>query len=261
MLSSPYMLCRHFRDLHPKDTVEIPREGNFPWCKRCTMQCNPQYPRHIYTQVCLLGAKQRTQRNSAVLAALVLRKLFHVEGEVLEKVDSFRYLGRILAQDDDDIWAVRQQIKKAWGIWGRVGQVLTADNTPPKTSAKFYKAVVQFVLLYGSETWNLTTTTLARLEGFHIRAAYRMAEKHKPKKGPNHAWAYPPSSNVLQECGMATILHYINVRRATIFQYMVDWSIYEACKGGERRRGSPPRQWWWEQKMSLDNKDADGANK
>ncbi len=135
-----------------------------------------------------------------------------------------------------------------------------ADNTPPKTSAKFYKAVVQSVLLYGSKTWNLTTTALARLEGFHIRAAYQMAEKHKPKKGPNHTWAYPRSSNVLQECGMATISHYINVRRATIFQYVVDRPIYKACKGGERRRGSPPRQWWWEQKMSLDNKDEDGAN-
>jgi hypothetical protein len=61
------------------------------------------------------------------------------------------------------------------------------------------------------------TTTLARLEGFHIRTAYRMAEKHKPEKGPNHGWVYPMSSNILQECGMATILHYINVRRATIF--------------------------------------------
>jgi hypothetical protein len=93
----------------------------------------------------------------------------------------------------------------------------TADNTPPKVSTKFYKAVMQSVLLYGSKTWNLMTTALARLEGFHIRAAYQMAEKHKPKKGPNHWWVYPRSSDILQECGMATILHYINVRRATIF--------------------------------------------
>jgi hypothetical protein len=71
---------------------------------------------------------------------------------VLEKVDSFQYLGWILAQDDDDVRALRQQIKKARGIWARVGQVLTADDTPPKVSAKFYKAVVQSVLLYGSET-------------------------------------------------------------------------------------------------------------
>ncbi len=149
--------------------------------------------------------------------ALALCKLFHVEGEVLEKVDLFQYLGGILAQEDDDAQAVRQQIKKARGIWARVGQVLTADNTPPKVSAKFYKAVMQSLLLYGSKTRNLTTTALARLEGFHIHAAYRMAEKDRPKKGPNHWWVYPRSSNILQECGMATILHYINVRGATIF--------------------------------------------
>jgi hypothetical protein len=92
-----------------------------------------------------------------------------------------------------------------------------ADKTPPKFSAKFYKAVLQSVLLYGSKTWNLTTTTLVRLEGFHIRAAYQMAEKHKPKKELHHRWVYPQSSVVLQECGMATILHDIDVRRATIF--------------------------------------------
>jgi hypothetical protein len=105
------------------------------------------------------------------------------------------------------------------------------------------------------------TTALAWLEGFHIRAAYRMAEKHKPKKGQNHSWVHPRPSNVLQEWGMATISHYINVKWATIFQYVVDRLIYEACREGERRRGSSPRQWWWEQKMSLDNEDADGANK
>ncbi len=217
VLSSPYMLHHHFEDLHPKGTVEISREGNFPQCEHCTMQCNPWYLLHIHTQVCLLGAEHWTQQDSAVLAALALRKLFHVEGEVLEKVDLFRYLGRILAQDDDDVRPIRQQTKKACGIWARVGQVLMADNTLPKVSAKFYKAVIQSVLLYGSKTWNLTTTALARLEGFYICAAYRMAEKHKPKKGPNHGWAYPRSSNVLQEFSMATILHYINVRRATIF--------------------------------------------
>ncbi len=111
------------------------------------------------------------QRDSAITLALALRQLFYVEGEVLEKVESFRYLERILTQDDDDIRAVRSQIKKAREIWARVGQVLQADNTPPKVSTKFYKAVMQSVLLYGSETWNLTKTTLARLEGFHIRAA------------------------------------------------------------------------------------------
>jgi hypothetical protein len=80
-----------------------------------------------------------------------------------------------------------------------------------------YTLVVQSVLLYGSETWNLTTAALARLEGFHIRAAYRMAEKQMLKKGLHHKWVYPQSSNALQKCGMDTISNYIDVRRAMIF--------------------------------------------
>ena len=258
-LSSAYMLRRHFRDLHPKDSVEVRWEGHFPRCEWCAMQCNPRYPQHIYSQVCQTGTERRTQRESAIMSALALRQLFYVEGEVLERVESFRYLGRILAQDDDNVRAVRSQIQKARGIWARVGQILQAENTPPKVSAKFYKAVVQSVLLYGSESWNLSTTALARLEGFHVKAAYRMAKVHKPRKGPNHVWVYPATSDVLKECGMHSISHYIGVRRETISKYVIDRPILTTCMEGERRRGSAPQQWWWEQKMCLDDDDADGA--
>ncbi len=142
-----------------------------------------------------------------------------------------------------------------------MGQVLHADNIPPKVSAMFYKAVVQLVLLYGSETWNLTQTALARLEGFHIRAAYRMAKEQKPRKGPNHVRVYPATSNVLKECGMNSITHYIGVRRETIFWYVVNRPIHDSCTTGKRRRGSAPQQWWWEQKMCLGDEDTDGAGK
>jgi hypothetical protein len=177
-LSSAYMLRRHFRDVHPKDTVVVLWEGPFPRCKQCAMQCNLRYPHHIHSQVCWQGVERRTQRDSAITSALALRQLVYVEGDVLEKVDSFRYLGKILAQDDEDVRAVQSQIWKTRATWARVGQVLQAENTPPKVSAKFYKAVVQPVLLYGSKMWNLTKTVMARLERFHIRAACHMGKKH-----------------------------------------------------------------------------------
>jgi L-rhamnose mutarotase len=88
-----------------------------------------------------------------------------------------------------------------------------------------------------------------------------MAEKHKPKKGPHHRWVYPQSTDVLQECGINTILHYIDIRRNTIFQYVLDQPNYDTCREGEQQRGLPLQQWWWELKMCLDNKDADGADK
>ena len=150
-LGSPWMLRRHFRDIHPEDTVYIPWEGGpHPRCGRCRMQCNPAYPKHAQTKTCEMGRERREQREKAIDACLSLRQMFYANGDVLGKVDAFWYLGRILAQDDDDIRAVRSQIKKARGTWARVSQILRAENAPPKISAKFYKAVVQSILLYGS---------------------------------------------------------------------------------------------------------------
>ena len=88
--------------------------------------------------MCQLGVERRTQRDSAITSALALRQLFYVEGEVLEKVESFRYLRRIPIQDNEDVRAVQNKIKKAWGIRVQVGQVLQTDNTPPNVSTKFY---------------------------------------------------------------------------------------------------------------------------
>ena len=133
---------------------------------------------------------------------------------------------------------------KARGTWARIGQVLRRENAPPRVSAKFYKAIVQSVLLYGSETWVLSPAALARLEGFHIHAAYRMAKEHVPRRGPNQQWVYPSSEAVLEECGMHTIRHYIDVRRETIAKYVVGRSILAECHGAGRRRGSVPRRWW-----------------
>jgi hypothetical protein len=36
-----------------------------------------------------------------------------------------------------------------------------SKNATPQVAAKFYKAVVQAVLIYGSKTWNFTKAVLA----------------------------------------------------------------------------------------------------
>ena len=67
--------------------------------------------------MCQLGVEWQTQRYLAIITlALALRQLFYDEGEVLGKVQSFCYLGPILAQDDEDVREVWSQIKTAWGM-------------------------------------------------------------------------------------------------------------------------------------------------
>ena len=38
----------------------------------------------------------------------------------------------------------------------------------PIISVKFYRAVVQAVLLFGAETWVLSTEMLTKIEGVHM---------------------------------------------------------------------------------------------
>ena len=62
----------------------------------------------------------------------------------------------MMAQDNNDVQAMQHQLRKAWGTWARVGQVLKSENVTPQVAAKIYEAVLQAALLYGSKTWNLT---------------------------------------------------------------------------------------------------------
>jgi hypothetical protein len=116
---------------------------------------------------------------------LALRQQFSVQGNVLERVEVFKYLGRLMSQDDDDMQAICAQIRKACSTWARIGQVLWSKNVSPFVAARFYQAIIQAILLYGSKSWVISWTATARLEGFHICATYRMAKKNRQKRGPN----------------------------------------------------------------------------
>jgi hypothetical protein len=92
------------------------------------MQVNPKYTGHQTTKECQVVIERKQQREAAATSALALRQQFSVHGEALERVEVFKYLGRLLAQDDDDIQAIRAQLRKARGTWARVGQVVQAEN-------------------------------------------------------------------------------------------------------------------------------------
>ena len=79
-----------------------------------------------------------------------------------------------------------------------------------------YKAVVQTVLLVGSETSVLTPSAMQVLTGFHIRSAYRMAREYKPRNGSQSGeWHYSSPALVLEEVGLHKTEHFVQVHRQT----------------------------------------------
>ena len=101
------------------------------------MQVNPWFTGHWKTESCVIGTKRKAQRKAAIDSVIALRCNFKVHGEVMEKVDIFKYFGRLLAHDVNNIQAVRLQIQKARGVWARVGQVLCVENATTRVAAKF----------------------------------------------------------------------------------------------------------------------------
>jgi hypothetical protein len=64
------------------------------------------YGGHVHTHLCREGWAKKKQ-HEATEAAIALRRSFTAYGEDLERVEVFKYLGRLLAYDDNDSQAMR----------------------------------------------------------------------------------------------------------------------------------------------------------
>ena len=71
--------------------------------------------------------------------------------ECFEVVESFKYLGRVLHQTDYAWLEVLRNIRRARQVWGSLGKLLRREGVDPIILAKFYRALVQSVLLFGEK--------------------------------------------------------------------------------------------------------------
>jgi hypothetical protein len=141
---------------------------------------------HYETALCKDGVVRKIQHAAAKHPHLSLQHTFSAYGEGLEMVEVFNYLGRSLVYDNNDAQAVQGNLKKVCGVWARLSRTKRAEKASPRACSIFYKATVQLILLFGSKTWNLSPSSLILLEGFHIRATWRMAGKRPVSFGTVH---------------------------------------------------------------------------
>lgn len=246
----------HFQHRHPNDTVVILEEGSFPFPK-CEL-CDLQIPwetfngtTHRHTAMCAAGADRKKRRIAAEAARRARETEFYAYGQPLQSVDLFNYLGRQTSNIDVDWPAVMTNLKKARKKWGRMSRILGREGADAKISGTFYVAVVQQILLSGSETWVVTPRIRKALEGFHHRVARRISRK-MPRRRPDGSWYYPPLAGALRDAGLAPISEYIARRQGTIAQYIALRPILEIVTREERQRGTSAPLCWWEQPIDFE---------
>ena len=111
----------HFWRRHVRDVVIILEEGNLPHprCPRCGMlfPWRSLNGRPKSTAVCRSGAERKRRRLAEAEVRESTEIAFEVYAEQLKTVPSFKYLGRILTEGDDDWPEVARNLGKAWKSW------------------------------------------------------------------------------------------------------------------------------------------------
>ena len=72
-------------------------------------------------------------------------------------------------------------------MWGCIGKLPPREGADPSVSEKFYRAVVQAVLLFGAENWGMLTAMAKKLEGVHV-GFLRQVTGMKAKRQKDGSW-------------------------------------------------------------------------
>lgn len=199
------MYC-HFCRKHPEAKIMIKADGEVSQCKLCGMFLK-DVEKHQKTKECTIGRERRECEHLQDKQAMADGVVFNVYRKELERVHEFKYLGRILQEDDDDTACIKNNIKKARKQWNAIAKILKREGANAPTIDKFYLTVVQAVLPYGSESWIITKNNWRKLKSFHNRALRYMAGCHTRKE--EEGWEYQSHDALELKCKLFPVEIYI----------------------------------------------------
>ena len=103
---------------------------------------------------------------------------FQAYGRPLVMFTLFKYLGRVLMAVDENWLAAVGNLRKKWKSWTWMAKILVREVDIPRVSGMFFKAVVQAVLLFGSDMWVMNPHMGRDLGSFHQRVARLITGRH-----------------------------------------------------------------------------------
>ena len=88
-----------------------------------------------------------------------------ISGDTIAAVEDYLYLGAWMSSSDQDIH-VRKAL--AWSACNKLSKIWKSDLSR-YIKVRLFRAIVESILLYGSETWTLTKELTKRLDGTYTR--------------------------------------------------------------------------------------------
>jgi hypothetical protein len=165
-----------------------------------------------------------------------------VDDTVLERVETFCYLGDMLSSNGGCEHAVLARVSKAWNKFRELKPVLCAKGISLKLKGRVYETCVRSCMMYGSETWGLTAVTERKLERTEMRMVRLMCDVRLRDKFTN--------ADLRNRLGIETVSDAMRRSRLRWFGHVErksneDW-VKRCCElevQGKRPRGRPVKIW------------------
>ena len=106
-----------------------------------------------------------------------------------------------------------------------------------RTLGRIYVAVVQTVMLYGSEMWVLTSRIGSFLGRLHHRVTQRLTGR-QPWQERYGVWVYPPLDSAIAEATLQDLKTYVYRRQNRVAQFIATRPIMELWLAEEHIPGS-----------------------
>ena len=96
-----------------------------------------------------------------------------MNGDLLEEVDRFKYLGATQSKDGSCTAEIRTRIAIATSAFARLSRIWKSDIRF-QTKYRLYKSLVLSTLLYGCEAWTLLAEAERRIQAFEMKCLRRL---------------------------------------------------------------------------------------
>lgn len=165
-----------------------------------------------------------------------------VEGQPVEEVQEFTYLGSIVSKTGGTDEDVKSRIVKARQAFAMLRPVWKNKNIHLKTKLMIFNSNVKSVLLYGSETWRQTKALQHKTQVFINKCLRRLHNIHWPEIISNEElWrrsSEEPISQQIKRRKWRWVGHCLRRGPENIARHSLDWNPQ-----GKRSRGRPRITW------------------
>ena len=169
----------------------------------------------------------------------------NIEGQALEEVNSFKYLGATLTKDGRSTTEIKTRIAMATSALARLDKIWKSREMWFGTKYKLYKSLVQSIFLYGCESWTLTAETTKRIQAYENKCLRRLLGiSWKEHKTNDYVHSQVKDMIGIQESLLSTVKR----RKLAWFGHVtrhnnLSKTVLQGTLEGGRKRGRQMKSW------------------